>query len=362
MRGEGVFRVHPQTSLIARADVSNPMSLSTELNTSGGSAQPDATEVVESATEWATKFARFLQRSAERIGETAELNQELTKRIACGDLPPAVVESQQAAFLAINAESYAAELADLTMNFLTRLVGVGSDYVYALVQGIAAGASAPARPTPPRFDPTDPVEWFERLNQYASAETSVAEAIVRAAVDRGECASGDNVNSEPLSMAAAKTVDTFLELLTRLEDMNNDYGRRYLTAVLGLARDSQKTEATLEAVAGLGQTATARFAITNNSDADATVRCALTDLRRSDGVGPAFEPDATLMPNNFRLAVGAEEVIQLSVRLAECDFEDGPLYTGGVRVLGIGDAVLEIPLNVRASISEERSGSVAELP
>jgi hypothetical protein len=337
------------------------MSLNTELSTSGGSVQPDATEVVESTIEWATKFAGFLQRSAERIGETAELSKELTRRIACGDLPPAIVESQQAAFLAINAESYAAELADLTMNFLTRLVGLRSDYVCALVQGIAAGAPAPARPTPPRFDPTDPVEWFERLNQYATAETSVAEAIVRSAV-RGECAPDDNVSSEPLSMAAAKTVDTFLELLTRLEDMNSDYGRRYLTTVLGLTRDCEKTGATLQAVAALGQTATARFAIANNSDADATVRCALTDLRRSDGVGPAFEPDATLTPNNFRLPVGAEEVIQLSVRLAECDFEDGPLYTGGVRVLGIGDAVVEIPLNVRASISEDRGGSVGELP
>jgi hypothetical protein len=346
----------------------NPTILNAELSTSEGGAQPDATDAVESSVEWATKFARYLQRSAERLGETAELNKELTKRIAYGDVPPVIVESQLAAFLATNAESYAAELADLTMNFLARLIGLSSDHVCALVQGIASPAPAPARPAPPRFDPTDPVEWFERLNQYAAEEASIAEAIVRSAVDpvacvdRGECASDDNVSSEPLSMAAAKTVDTFLELLTRLEDMNSDYGRRYLTAVLGLARDSEKSGATLQAVASLGQTATARFAIANNSNADASVRCALTDLRRSDGVGPAFEPDATLTPNNFRLPVGAEEVIQLSVRLAECDFEEGPLYTGGVRVLGIGDAVVEIPLNLRVSISEDRCGSVAELP
>jgi hypothetical protein len=132
--------------------------------------------------------------------------------------------------------------------------------------------------------------------------------------------------------------------------------------MLGLTRDSEKSGATLQAVAPLGQTATIRFAISNNSDADATVRCLLTDLRRSDGVGPAFEPDATLTPNDFRLPVGAEEIIRLSVRLAECDFEDGPVYTGAVRVLGVGDSVVEIPLNLRASVSADHRQSVAEVP
>jgi hypothetical protein len=338
----------------------NPMSLNAELSTSESDAPPDATDAVDSTVEWATKFSGYLQRSAERLGETAELNKELTKRIAYGDVPPVIVESQLAAFLATNAESYAAEVADLTMNVLTRLIGLSSDYVCALAQGIAPDSSAPARPTPPRFDPTDPVDWFQRLNQYAAAEASVAKAILRSAVDTSELV--ENPSTEPFSIAAAKTADTFLELLIRLEDINTDFGRRYLTSVLGLTRDSEKAEATLEAVAPLGQTATMRFAISNNSDADATVRCVLTDLRRSDGVGPAFEPDATLTPNNFRLRVGAEEFIQLSVRLAESHFEDGPVYSGGVRVLGVGDAVVEIPVKLRASISADRRQSVAEVP
>jgi hypothetical protein len=337
----------------------NPMSLNAELSTSEGDVPPDATDAVDSTVEWATKFSGYLQRSAERLGETAELNKELTKRIAYGDVPPVIVESQLAAFLATNAESYAAEVADLTMNVLTRLIGLSSDYVCALAQGIAPDSSAPARPTPPRFDPTDPVDWFQRLNQYAVAETSVAKAILCSAVGREPA---ENLGTEPFSIAAAKTADTFLELLIRLEDINTDFGRRYLTSVLGLTRDSQKAEVTLEAVAPLGQTATIRFAVSNNSDADATVRCVLTDLRRSDGVGPAFEPDATLTPNNFRLRVGAEEFIQLSVRLAESHFEDGPVYSGGVRVLGVGDAVVEIPVKLRASISADRRQSVAEVP
>jgi hypothetical protein len=340
----------------------NPTTLNAELSTSEGGAQPDATDAAQSTAEWATKFARYLQRSAERLGENAELSKELTKRIAYGDVPPVIVESQLAAFLATNAESYAAEVADLTMNVLTRLIGLSSDCVCALAQGIAPDSSAPARPTPPRFDPTDPVDWFGRLNEYAAAETSVAKAILHSAIDAVGREPAESPSTEPFSIAAAKTADTFLELLMRLEDINTDYGRRYLTSVLGLTRDSEKAEATLAAVAPLGQTATMRFAITNNSDADATVRCLLTDLRRSDGVGPAFEPDATLTPNNFRLPVGAEEFIQLSVRLAESDFEDGPVYTGGVRVLGVGDAVVEIPLNLRASISADHGESVGEVP
>lgn len=328
----------------------------------GGAA--DASDVAGSPAAWAAKFAQYLARSAERLSRTAELNKELTQRIARGDVAPVVVDSQLAAFLATNAESYGVELADLTMDFLTKLISANSAYVYALVRSVAPRSAAPERPTPPRFDASDPVDWLERLRQHADAEAAILGSMLRSAIDAAQERQGtpeDGEDSRLHAAVVADIADIFLELLTRLEDINTSYGQRYLTSVLGLARDKVSLEGAMQAAAPLGQTATLRFAVTNHSDSAATVRCVLTDLRRQDGVGPAFEPDAVIMPNDFRLAAGREEVVKVSIRLAEGDFQEGPVYIGEVRVRGIEDAVVDIPLNVRATISADRREPAAGL-
>jgi hypothetical protein len=291
-------------------------------------------EANQTAAEWQARFGRYLEHSAESLKRTAELNRELVKRIACGDIAPVIVESQLAAFMATRAASFAEEMADVTTEFLARLVGVNSWYARTLVEQAS-------------------IDWFERLNDHAKAETAALQDILR------ERQAPEGIDDEELPTTLAVTADVFLDVLTRLEDINTTYGHRYLEAVLGLTRESDKACATLHAVAPIGETATVRFAVRNNTDERADIRCVLTDVRRSDGVGPAFEPDATIMPNGFGLAAGTEEVLTFSVRLAESDFTAGPVYIGGIRVMGVGDSVVDIPVDLRASMAESQFDAVA---
>ncbi|MDT5066634.1 MAG: hypothetical protein QOJ95_770 [Mycobacterium sp.] len=305
--------------------------------------EPSSTtsEARGTSADWQTRFGRYLQRAADTLEKTAELNREMVKRIACGDIAPVTVESQLAAFMATEAESFAEEMADVVTEFLGRLIDVNSWYARALVDPRRPETPAPPSAEEWRFDHTA-IDWFDRLDAYARAETASLQRILP---------DGETTDALPTTVAA--TTDALLDLLTRLEDVNATYGRRYLEAVLGLARESDTVSGTLHAVAPLGETATVRFAVCNNTEQRADIRCVLSDVRRSDGVGPAFDPDATIMPNGIRLSAGKEEVFTLSIRLADSDFTAGPDYRGGVRVIGMGDSAVDIPVAIRASLAEE---------
>jgi hypothetical protein len=309
-------------------------------------------EANQTAAEWQARFGRYLEHSAESLKRTAELNRELVKRIACGDIAPVIVESQLAAFMATRAASFAEEMADVTTEFLARLVGVNSWYARTLVEHARPGGAATTGVQAPRIDRTS-IDWFERLNDHAKAETAALQQLL------SERQAPEGIDADDLPTTLAVTADVFLDVLTRLEDINTTYGHRYLEAVLGLTRESDKACTTLHAVAPIGETATVRFAVRNNTDERADIRCVLTDVRRSDGVGPAFEPDATIMPNGFGLAAGEEEVLTFSVRLAGSDFTAGPVYSGGIRVMGVGDSVVDIPVDLRASMAESQSDAIA---
>jgi hypothetical protein len=244
------------------------------------------------------------------------------------------------------------------------MIGVNVWYARAIAQNLSPGTTPPTGPDQPLFDRTN-LDWLDRLKDYAAAETATVYSLLRAAhgggaADRDERGVLEESGQGDLPTTVAKTADVFLDLLTRLEDINTAYGQRYLEAVLGLARESDRASATLHAVAPLGATATVRFAVSNNTEERAAIRCVMTDLRRSDGVGPAFEADATVMPDRFDLPAGKEEVLTLSVRLGGSDFTAGPVYTGGVRVFGLGDTVVDIPVDLRASADPRESVAASE--
>ncbi|HEY7054339.1 MAG TPA: hypothetical protein VH496_19715 [Mycobacterium sp.] len=277
------------------------------------------------------------------------MNKQLVKRIALGELPPIVLDTQLSAFLATNAAAYADEMAELTVQFLAGLIAVGTNHSRELVRAILPDAELGYRGDPPRFDTADRVDWFSRLAEYAASESAAVEALLRSAIP------GATERDAGVPTTIEQTADLFLELLTRLEDLNTTYGDRYFAAVLGMSRNPDPSDATLKVVGPVGKTSTVRFAVQNNTSEKAMIRCVATDVRRTDGVGPAFEPEATITPNPLELPAGKEEVLMLRIRLAEQDFEQGPAYAGAVHVLGIADTVLEIPLYVRATPSNDEA-------
>jgi hypothetical protein len=148
--------------------------------------------------------------------------------------------------------------------------------------------------------------------------------------------------------------------MSRVDQVNSDYGSRYFEELLTVGRPAEQAGMPARAVAQLGASATIKFAVCNTTMSTATIRCVMTDVRRSDGVGPAFEPRATITPGHFSLAAGREEAVTVSIALEEPAFMPGPTYSGSIRILGIGDGVVDVPIEVRASVAAPEL-SAAEL-
>jgi hypothetical protein len=319
------------------------------------SAMPDAEnawpdEPSDGWDGWLARFTQYVDGSAERVRRTTELNRSLTKRVADGSLPPVVVESRLAAFVGQNAEAHANEMTRLAMHFLSSLVEVNAGYVREVVESMTPDGPTTDTCEAPMFDPADDVDWYDRLDQYAAAQRSLLDGLIRSATASAVVPERPrNASQDRSSPAVRRMADVFLDLITRLDEINTGYAHRYLEDVLALPGPSERSEAQATAVAALGDTATVRFAVSNNTESTAIVRCVVTDLRRDDGVGPAFVPAATITPNRFSLRSGGEETVTLSIALEAPAFVQGPVYSGGIHIMGVGDTVVDIPLRVRAS-------------
>ena len=302
--------------------------------------------------EWISRFTEYVDQSADRLRQTSDLNRQLTRRIAYGDLPPAVVESRLAGFFSRNAEPYASEMAGIALHFLTALVDVNADYVRELL-GNSASTAMPAEPAlSPIFDPADNVDWYERLTEYAAARSAESATLVRDAREAVPTDSPTEFATNAASAAVQRLADVYLSLLSRLEAINSGYGSRYLQEILALGGPAERAEAPVRAVAPLGSTATIRFVVSNTTGSMAEIRCVLTDMRRSDGVGPAFEPAATITPSHLRLASGQQDAVTLLIVLEEPMFAAGPTYSGSIRILGAGERIVELPIEIRAAAPE----------
>jgi hypothetical protein len=105
----------------------------------------------------------------------------------------------------------------------------------------------------------------------------------------------------------------------------------------------------LDLVAPLGATTSASLSLTNTRTEPSVIRCEVTDVRRSDGIGAAFAPQVTIAPDHIQLGPGEETSLTMSLLLADGQFEPGPLYVGELHVTGHGTERLEVPLRIRAT-------------
>jgi len=120
--------------------------------------------------------------------------------------------------------------------------------------------------------------------------------------------------------------------------------------VLDLPGEAEPGEVSLDLVGPIGGTASARLAVANNESEPTTLRAVMTDVRRTDGIEPAFDPDVTIRPARFTLSPLAEEAVTVTVRLGAAAFEAGLEYAGTLHVLSPGRAVLAVPVRIRGTV------------
>jgi hypothetical protein len=301
-------------------------------------------------SDWTEGYQRYLASSARNGATVRELYAEIINRVAQGELSQQTLEDRSPAFLQAFALEYANELAEVSVRFLTGIVASGTTYTQEMVDRIAPELITGPQIRPPLPEAADWVTWLQRFAQFADEHHRARTQMLRVVMQKvaaGEVEPRDpGATSGPADQLPASThemLSLYFDLLTGLDEVTTRYATRYLSTLLG---ESRSEEFVLTVRGPVGAPGTIRFAVRNTQTFDTSVRCVLSDLRRQDGVGPAFVPDATLSPERFDLAPGEERAVTLAVQLAADRFESGHRYVGVLQVLSPEGTLLATSVHV----------------
>ncbi len=307
--------------------------------------------------EWAAWYTQFLTRATGQSAKTLELYQQVLAAISRGELAPTALQDLLPGFLQVRGATYTNSLTELTTRFYAGLVEIGAAHSRELAELVVPGGHVPDVP-PPVFESADPMQWFQRLTEYAGQLNARAMKVYQAHLNRvaaGE-ASPDQLQramSEYLERRLPEHLrqsgQLYFQLLSDLNEIRVRYEEEYLRGLLASVRRPDGDEAfALTLVAPLGGVASASLSVANTKEERAHIRSRVTDVRRADGVGPAFTPTTTIAPEQVELGPGEEANLRVSVRLDAGDYETNVLYVGELHVTGHGEPRLEVPLRITA--------------
>jgi hypothetical protein len=321
------------------------------------SAEEHAVPGYAEATAWSMRYREYIENSIARALRAQDLNREVARKVAAGQLAPWTIESHLSTFAATRAASYSQQIAQVTLAFLAGLIRLGSAYSHELVQSVLPGAPRPAEAAMPGFEPSRSADWFRDLTVFAVAENARATAMLRTVMDRvaaGELApmyveqASSKFHQEHLPGSTSHLVELYLDLLNGLEEVHASFSEEYLRSLIGPVPGAGLPPENAVAVdAILGEDVSIRFAVTNTDLDPAVVACTLSGIRRADGIGPAFDPAVRTTPGRLELAPGAEATVELTIHVDADHFQVGEFYEGVFRVASATRTLLELPLRIR---------------
>ncbi|MDX1416663.1 MAG: hypothetical protein R3293_20855 [Candidatus Promineifilaceae bacterium] len=313
------------------------------------------------SADWPTRYSQYLLRVAGQSAEMLELYQEVMDSVARKELSPTVLQDMQPAFARVRGTAYNNQFAEITMRFFTDMVQIGSTYTDELAElFLPSMEEHPLQPPP--LNTTDPILWYQQLNEYATQMNARIVRTYQSLFDR--VASGE-VTPSQLQEVSTSYVErrypqflhhlsvSYFKLLDDLNDLYTGYQQEFLKGVLSTIERPDAFLLKLEAP--LGETASATVSLANTTEAPTTIRCAANEIRRADGVGPSFSPQFSILPDSFNLRPGEEAILAVSLNLDADLFEVDVLYVGSLQITGHGEPRFEIPLRITAKPGQENS-------
>lgn len=308
--------------------------------------------------EWSAWYEDYLTRAAGQSTRSLELYQDVMAAVSRGELPATVVQDMLSGFVQARGPAYSTDMTELSMRFFSGLVQLGTTYSTELMEAVVPGTVVADQRQPPPLNAADWGTWFQQLTDYATQQGAATVEAYQSLLDR--VAAGDlppthvqQLSSQYMERRLPEHLRRLMamcfELMNGLNDVRTRYGEEYLEGVLGSGRPADEPALfALELMAPVGGTTSASLSLTNTRTDPSVIRCEVTDVRRSDGVGPAFAPQVTIAPEHIELGPGEEASLTMSL-LLDARYDPGPLYVGELRVTGHGAERLEVPLRIRAT-------------
>lgn len=247
------------------------------------------------AASWWTSYADYLARATGRSASTAQLFRQVLDCSARGQLPTSAFDGAHRSPREGDESDQGGEIA-ASARFFEALEAVGAARARELVDSVM---SDPTGPDPRR------AEHVRRVNGLA------------------------------------------FELLNQLGDAAARHEAQWLRGVLASA-----TGTDLSAPDGLrldgrvGETASALLSVDNSSGAPVVIRCAASDVRRADGVGPAFAARLGIAPREIALGPGEQTALRVTVGLDSTAYEPDAEYVGTLSVFRDDHPRLDVPLRI----------------
>jgi hypothetical protein len=314
-----------------------------------------AGEFGKGSTDWSKAYLEYLTRSTAQSARVLKLYQQVLESVSHGHLAPTVFQDHYLRFTQTHWPEYAKKLAQLNAHFLSDLIQIGTTYSQEQNESAPVG-SEDADLRPPEFDAADAATWFQQLGEYAGRLNARALKAYRAQLDR--VAAGETSPSE-VQEATSKYLShrlpgylehlgqLYFDLVGGLNDVRVDYEEEYFLGMLATAnRQDESQPLVLNLSAPLGETTGASLEVENSTERQTTIRCSVTDVRRTDGVGPAFAPQITITPEALDLAPGEAGSVRISLRLDEIEYDPGALYSGILFITGQAELPVEVLLRI----------------
>src|SRR3954454_1366543 len=231
-------------------------------------------DLASPAAAASTAIAHYLLGASVRSARTLHLFEQVVGCVARQQLDPDALRDMLTRTLEASGAAFATKAAESKARFLASL---------STSTWLPADDAAP-----PAFEPADPIGWFGKLGAYA------AERNARATLPDRQSMGTFLKNKVPEHLG--QVARGWFELLGELEELRAGFMEEYLQAVLAKVRPIGFHAGVLDLAASLGQISSAELHLENERDERVSIRCAASDVRRADGIGPAFRPDISVSP------------------------------------------------------------------
>lgn len=244
---------------------------------------------VSGALQWTFLYGQSVIHAMRQSARTASLSRRVIERVSQGEVSPVILQESLEAFVRSRGGDYANSIKGVHERFLGRLIDVS----------------------------------LERAQKPFASEVTPAPEFV------------DQITR--LSFA----------LLNDLTDVRTRYEEDYLREALGLGMPAGGDAIIL--LAEVGATASASLSFASSTPTPVTLRCIATDVRRADGVGPAFVPVIVVTPDVLEVEPGEEATVTVSLRLDQSLYYPDAPYVGELHIVRGSEPCITVPLRITAT-------------
>jgi hypothetical protein len=340
---------------------------------SSSRAAPPPPPTSATLNDWAQWQQSILAYLSEQARQAQQRYTALLQKVAAGEIAPSTIQEYSAKFANGAGLLMSRDSAALGTRFLERLGELNQQFADKLFDHLLNGHASRADAAidsvylelsgPPGSTVTASLEVENTTSKTSNVSCQISDF---RPTDGAGAAFRAPLQVQPrdfrLEPGEARSVSLRLTLAPDLFEPGRNYTGTMLinkngegvVVVLGVrsvAPPPPKKEApsVLHLVGPLGGVATASLTLTNTNEKPAHIRCSATDVRRADGVGPAFAPKILSTREVFDLGPGEEATIQVSLKLEPTDYETEVPYVGALLINGLDVSRFEVPLRIVAN-------------